>query len=229
MTVIDNDLSIMYLQRPRLSKRRQSIEHATGWLVTIIIKRTEAAEFSLLYSLQQRQTVLLTMTATKNATRSRGACKRAVTGRHQNVVMPPRSVRFSIKPSPEIVGDKFLQSTDNRRRYMRRGSRSPNMLALHAVRLSAEVAQIEAYDADQEKLEAPKCFPSTDSTTADCCHDQSLTNHIRRSMSLPGKRKIALPKEIVDTELARSLFQKTHLTGAQKRRVSLEILSRVEL
>jgi hypothetical protein len=134
------------------------------------------------------------------------------------------------------------------------------MLAIDAVRSSAEIAQIEAYDYQQEKLEqqsklnihthdhaahqqtsatmqssAASAYYCTSDADVSFCHGphqhQSLTHHIRRSMSLPGNNKLhqSSPTEIVDTELARSLFQKTHLTDAQKRRLSIEILSQVEL
>jgi hypothetical protein len=139
-----------------------------------------------------------------------------------------RAVRFSIKPSPEIVGDAYLQSTDKRRRYMRRGSRSPSMLAIHAVRSSKEVAQLEAYDVQQEKLEQTH---------------SSLKHVIRRSLSLPMSSTSLYPlhhprflpfhhqrkEPTVDEELAQSLFHQTKLTNAEKRRLSLEILSQVQL
>ncbi|CAB9514008.1 expressed unknown protein [Seminavis robusta] len=145
-----------------------------------------------------------------------------------------RAVRFSIKPSPELVGDSFLQSTDKRRRYMRRGSRSPNMLAIHAVRSSREVANLEAHDRQQEKLEQKQRQQQ---------QQPSLHHVIRRSFSLPMSGSpattptqpcllaygVKTQPETVDHELAQSLRQKTSLTNAQKRRLSLEILSRVQL
>lgn len=182
------------------------------------------------------------MTVLKEAWDS-NSCKKVwvAVAKHTTTKNTPRSVRFPIKP--EIVGDKLLQSTDTRRRYMRRGSRSPSMIAIDAVRSSAEVAKIEAHDQQHEKLERQSKLHLQTNTHEDCpdqCvsasdqsfeHDESLTQHIRRSLSLPGKRRTHSPlsKEFVNTELALSLFQKAHLTDAQKRRLSLEILSRVEL
>lgn len=192
------------------------------------------------------------MTVLKGETTLKNNCgiKKAAIGGAKHL-KPVRSVRFSLKPSPEIVGDTYLQSTDRKRQYMRRGSRSPSMLAIDAVRSSAEIAQIEAYDYQQEKLEQKqlqlqskpnvqviphkKLFSENEDYSeaeppSSCQAHQSLTHHIRRS--LPGKKRRCskpLPKEIVDTELARSLFQKAHLTDAQKRRLSLKILSQVDL
>lgn len=141
------------------------------------------------------------------------ASKRPIAAKHSDPTKSKRAVRFHSKSSPEVVGDSFLQSTNKRRRYMRRGSRSPNMLAIHVVRSSAEVAAVEAYDVQQEKLEQKQ---------------PSLAHVIRRSLSLPGRQR-TFSKEAVNHDLARSLFHKTNLTNAQKRRLSLEILSRVQL
>jgi hypothetical protein len=139
-----------------------------------------------------------------------------------------RAVCFSVNPSPEIVGDAYLQSADNRRRYMRRGSRSPSMLAIHAVRSCQEIAQLEACDVQEEKLEQA----------------HSLLKHvIRRSFSLPLKSNsihpfqyprslpfLKQPQEATGVEeLAQSLFHKTKLTNAEKRRLSLDILTQVQI
>ena len=159
--------------------------------------------------LNNKQVTKQTMTLPKQTVKAPAAIKRTSIAKHSSS-KAKRAVRFSIKPSPELVGDSYLQSTDKRRRYMRRGSRSPSMLAIHAVRSSAEVAAIEAFDSKQEKLERQQ-------------RRSSLTQVIRRSFSLP------FTKESVNHDLARCLFHKTNLTTAQRRRLSLEILSRVQL
>ena len=137
-------------------------------------------------------------------------------------------MRFSIKASPELVGDQYLQSCNTRRRYMRRGSRCPNMLAIDAVRSSVEVAKEEAIDKYEERIEQLRLVG---------VNHNSLSHVIRRSFSLP-KTTSTTPKTAslyvfdavkgsVEHDLAHSLFQKTKLTVAQKRRLSLQILSRV--
>lgn len=141
-----------------------------------------------------------------------------------------RRVRFSIKASPELVGDQYLQSCDTRRRYMRRGSRAPTMLDIDAVRSSVEASKAIAFDKHEERLEELRSMN----------YPNSLSHVILRSFSLPKTTGILVPSrspptkhlfgaanDVVETDLARSLFYKTKLTVAQKRRLSLEILSRV--
>ena len=85
------------------------------------------------------------------------------------------------------------------------------MLAIHAVRSSAEIAAIEAYDMQEEKLQQPR--------------RSSLTLAIRQSFAMARR----FSQDAVDRDLARSLLNKTDLTHAQKRRLSMEILSQVQM
>ena len=167
------------------------------------------------------------MTLKQLSSRKPTANLKAFTTKHVSL---KRVVRFSIKASPELVGDQYLQSCDTRRRYMRRGSRAPNMLDIEAVRSSAEATKAIAFDKHEERLEQLRSMNKRN----------SLSNAILRSFSLPKPTGMLAPsrsssnnhlfdaaKDTVENDLAWSLFYKVKLTSAQKRRLSLEILSRV--
>jgi len=112
------------------------------------------------------------------------------------------------------------------------------MWAIHAVRASVEVAELEAYD-DQQVQQSHKQLdyesPLKASSSKDL-HQQRRPSLVQMAAySLQSRSPMTTtrttnipPKELVNGDLARSLFHKTNImTPGQRRRLSLEILSRV--
>lgn len=99
------------------------------------------------------------------------------------------------------------------------------MLAIDAVRSSAEVAEIEAYDLQQEKLEEEQQHQIKNHDSLCRMFRRSFSSHPADQQKAASNQKAGGDAE--EDELALSLLKKTNLTEAQKRRLSLEILSRV--
>jgi len=106
-----------------------------------------------------------------------------------------------------MVDDEGIQSS-TKRRFMRRGSRAPSMLAIKSVLLSNEIKQAEACDKSEERIEQLRALITLKTP--------SLKQEIRRSFSLPKC-----------PEVTKRLFQ-AHLKVAERRRLSLDVLSEVK-